>query len=106
MGSVYKQQGGQFHLYNEVMKDNVAAPELTHASAEVLVAWCRLDDGRVHVFTHGDPDRIYDWVKAHNKVSPHTATLKAFDQTTPLDVLNQAISDPTFFATLVQETSS
>jgi hypothetical protein len=108
MGSFYKQEGGKFHLFNDVDKtdekgEKQTVSELTHSSEQVVVAWCRIPDqqNRVHVFTHGTMDGMQKWVEAHNSHSPHKAQLKVFDQSAPIMTINRAISDMEFFATLV-----
>jgi hypothetical protein len=108
MGSFYKQEGGKFHLFNDVEKADEkgevkTTSEFTHSSEQVAVAWCRVPEqqNRMHVFTHGTLEGMQKWVEAHNGHSPHKAVLKVFDQSTPVMVLNKAISDPEYFATLV-----
>ncbi len=109
MGSFYKKEGGKFHLFNDVENgvDEKGQPkiesEFTHASEKVAVAWTRIEEqqNRVHVFTHGTPEGMQKWVQLHNGHSPHKAVLKVFDQSTPVEILNKAIVDQAFFATLI-----
>ena len=126
MAETYKQENGQFHLWihhtkvgedgkpildekgnhqfeedqrlsQTVNADGKLAP---HSSTSVGVAYCQLPD-RLHIFTHGTVEGMQKWVEAHNAHSPHKATLKVFSQSTPVDVLNKAIADGKFLATLI-----
>lgn len=113
MATFYKQEAGQFHLHDDIVKhedgkpvvgpdgEHVREQALVHSSKEVAVAYCQLPD-RLHIFTHGTAENMRKWVKAHNDASPHTASLKIFSQSTPLEVLNRAFVDATFLGSLVQ----
>jgi len=131
MAETYKQEGGQFHLWVHHTKlDEAGKPVLDkkgnpireeeqrlsetldpsdpnreriiyHSSTEVGVAYCQLPD-RLHVFTHGIAEGMRKWVEVHNSHSPHKASLKIFDQRTSVDVLNRAIRDSEFFASLIR----
>jgi hypothetical protein len=107
MGSFYRQEGGKFLFYNEVEKgigDELhPGVELVYGSEKVAIAWCFPDDDhrRVHIFTHGPLKTMVEWVKVHNTHAWQKAALKSFDQNTPVMVLNKAINDPEYFATLL-----
>lgn len=105
MATFYKQENGQFHLHDDLVKmkdgqpvvgeDGQHAREETrvHSSKEVGIAYCQLPD-RLHIFTHGTAEGMKAWVEDHNAHSPHKATLKVFDQTTSVETLNKAFVDP------------
>ncbi len=114
MDAFYEQAGGHFHLRDRLVQHKDGEPirdqegtfvyetshSLIHSSVSVGVAYCQLPD-RIHVFTHGTEEGMRKWVEAHNAHSPHKATLKIFDQNTPVGILNKAIVDPVFFTTLL-----
>lgn len=113
MATHYKQENGQFHLHDDLVKhgpdgapvvdaqgEHVREEKLVHSSAEIGVAYCQLPE-RLHIFTHGTVEGMKAWVDAHNAHSPHKAVLKVFDQSTPEETLNNAILDPSFLAGLV-----
>lgn len=126
MAETYKQENGQFHLWihhtkldaegkpvldekgNHQLEEeqrlaqtvNADGKIVPHSSAAVGVAYTQLPD-RLHIFTHGTVEGMQKWVAAHNAHSEHKASLKVFSQATPLDVLNKAIVDGKFLATLI-----
>ena len=89
----YTKEGGQFHLHG-------SEGTLVHSSKDVAIAYCKLPN-RMHVFTHGTAEGMQKWVALHNSASPHKASLKVFSQDVPTEVLNKAIQDPEYFATLL-----
>jgi len=119
MGAFYLKESGKFHFHNDLPKLNtdpksenndkppldesgnhVLESKLVHSSPEIGIAYCQLED-RIHIFTHGTADGMKAWVEAHNSHSPHKAILKIFDQSTPVEVINKAIIDHSFFASLL-----
>src|SRR5512135_101609 len=112
MATYYKQENGQFHFHDDLvqMKDgqpavdkdgqHVREENLVHSSERIGIAYCQLEDS-MHAFTHGTEEGMQQWVEAHNAHSPHKAQLKILDQNTSTDVINKAIVDPAFFATLL-----
>ena len=105
MATYYKHNAGQFHLFDDVAKEDGSVEENKHihSSDQVAIAWARIEsqNNRIHVFTHGTLAGMQEWVKAHNAHSEHQASLKVFDQNTPVATINKAISDPEFFSTLL-----
>jgi len=109
----YMREGGQFHLHDQWRPkpdpDGVHrggyeadpnADTIMHSSERVGIAYAKLPD-RIHVFTHGTEAGMKAWVESHNEHSPHKALLKVFGQETDPAVLNKAIVDPKYFATLL-----
>jgi len=112
MATFYKQENGQFHFHDDLVKmkdgqplldeqgQHIREEKFVHSSAKVGIAYCQLPD-RLHIFTHGTAEGMKAWVEAHNAHSEHKATLKVFDQSTSATALNKAIVDPEFLGTLL-----
>jgi len=129
----YRQEGGRFHLFvHESEKVAVAWAMIPGTTEQVIpsppvlvpveqtavggVVTMKFEvgptapprvipaaPGRIHVFTHGTPEAMEEWVRHHNAASPHPARIKLFGQDVPVETINRAINDPTFFAGLLTD---